>query len=490
MENDIKSTLQKVALSIRSLSMDAIQKANSGHPGLPMGCAEIGSVLYGNILKFHHENLDWINRDRFVLSAGHGSMLLYSLLHLSNCDMNMEDLKTFRQLGSKTPGHPENFLARGVETTTGPLAQGLGAAVGMALAGKILAQKFNTPQRKIFDYTVFTLVGDGCVMEGLSNEVSSFAGHYQLDNLVVLYDSNDICLDGDLKECFSENVQQRFDAYGFDTKTIDGHSFQEIEEALLWAQNPNGRPKMIICKTQIGKGSPNKAGTSSVHGSPLGLEELSLARKNLGIPEEGDFYVAPGVQEFFSEVNDRNAKIYTEWHGVFSEWKVENPDLSEVLDQMRNPDFSCLEESLPQFTPGEKLAGRKSSQACIQVLAEEIPSLIGGSADLSCSDSTGIKSEGILTGKDFSARNIKFGVRELGMSGICSGMALTGFFTPFCGTFLTFSDYLRPSLRLNSLMGLKVTYQFTHESVCLGEDGPTHQAVEHAAALRTIPGCY
>lgn len=490
MDMKVKQSLEAVALSIRSLSMDAIQKANSGHPGLPLGCAEIGSVLYGRVLQYHHKDLAWPNRDRFVLSAGHGSMLLYSLLHLSDCGMSMEDIKSFRQLGSTTPGHPENFISGGVETTTGPLGQGLGAAVGMALAGKILAQKFNTPKHTIFDYSVYVLAGDGCIMEGLSSEVSSFAAHNQLDNLVVLYDSNDICLDGDLSECFSEDVPKRFEAFGFEHITIDGHNLEELEKAFLWAKNKNSKPKLIICKTQIGKGSPNRAGTSSVHGSPLGMEELNLTKQTLGIPENEEFYIAPGTREFFEEVNRKNSVSYDQWYENFSMWKEENPHLSQVLDQMKNPDFQSLEDKLPRFEPNTQLAGRKSSQECIQVIAKEIPSFIGGSADLSCSDSTTIKTDGMLTPEDFSQRNIKFGVRELGMSGICSGLALSEFFTPYCGTFLTFSDYLRPSLRLSSLMGLKVTYQFTHDSIFLGEDGPTHQPVEHAAALRTIPGCY
>jgi transketolase len=490
MDGKLRSTLGDVATSIRSLSMDAIQTANSGHPGLPLGCAEIGAVLYGKCLRFSNRNLDWINRDRFVLSAGHGSMFLYSLLHLSNSGVSLDDLRQFRQLGSITPGHPEVDVTPGVEMTTGPLGQGLGTAVGMALGGKILASKFNSSRHRVFDYTVYTLAGDGCMMEGLSSEVSSFAGHYQLDNLVVLYDANDICLDGNLKECFSDDVNARFCSFGFETCTIDGHDVDEIFEALQWSKNQNGKPKLIICKTTIGKGSPNKSGTSSVHGSPLGAEEIRKTKENLGLSPDETFQIIPGVSEYFNQVCERGQKLYQNWAKDYEVWQEENPDKAALLDKMRKPSFEGLEGKLPRFMPGETLAGRKSSQACIQVLAKELPSLIGGSADLSCSDSTGIKEEGILSAENYSARNIKFGVREFGMSAISSGLALTGFFTPYCGTFLTFSDYLRPSLRLASLIGLKLTYQFTHDSVFLGEDGPTHQPVEHAAALRTIPGFY
>ncbi len=488
MDKELRNKLNDVATSIRSLSMDAIQTANSGHPGLPLGCAEIGAVLYGECLKFSNRNLDWINRDRFVLSAGHGSMFLYSLLHLSQCGVSLDELRHFRQLGSITPGHPETELTPGVEMTTGPLGQGLGTAVGMALGGKILASKFNSSHHKIFDYTVYTLAGDGCMMEGLSSEVASFAGHYKLDNLVILYDANDICLDGDLKECFSEDVDGRFRSFGFETRSIDGHDLGQIYEALQWSKTQNGKPKLIICKTVIGQGSPGKCGTSSVHGSPLGNEEIRRTKENLGLSPDENFRIVPGVTDYFNQVCERGQKLYQQWAEGFDAWKEENPKKAVLLEKMHHPSLDGIEDKLPRFNPGDMLAGRKSSQACIQVLAQELPSLIGGSADLSCSDSTAMKDEKVLSAENYLGRNIKFGVREFGMSTIASGLVLTDFFTPYCGTFLTFSDYLRPSLRLASLIGLKLTYQFTHDSVFLGEDGPTHQPVEHAAALRTIPG--
>ena len=488
MEPQRKAKLEQIALGIRSLSIDAIEKANSGHPGLPLGCAEIGAILYGGALKYYQKDLEWINRDRFVLSAGHGSMLLYSLLHLSGCGLTLEDIKNFRQLHSLTPGHPETFETPGVEMTTGPLGQGLAASVGIALAGKILGERFNKKDAEIFDYNVFGLAGDGCMMEGVAHEACSLAGHLGLSNLTVLYDANDICLDGDLDECFSEDVWKRFESYGFEVTEIDGHDLFAIEEALEWAKTITDKPQLIICKTIIGYGSPNKAGTSSVHGSPLGSEELKLTKSKLGLNPEKSFEVHGEVYEYFENQEKINKKRYDEWQILYRYYQQKYPQDFATLNAMAKPDLDNLEAQLPKFETGEMLAGRKSSQACIQVLAEQIPSFIGGSADLSCSDSTTIKGDGIISRYSTNERNIKYGVREFGMSAVAAGMAVTGFFRPMVGTFLCFSDYLRPSLRLSSLIGLPVIYQFTHDSVFLGEDGPTHQPVEHAAALRTIPG--
>ena len=488
MESQRKAKLEQIALSIRSLSMDAIQKANSGHPGLPLGCAEIGAVLYGGALKYYQKDLDWINRDRFVLSAGHGSMFLYSLLHLSGCGLSLDDIKDFRQLHSKTPGHPEVYETPGVEMTTGPLGQGLAASVGMALAGKILGERFNKPDAEIFNYNVFSLAGDGCIMEGVAHEACSLAGHLGLSNFTILYDANDICLDGDLDECFSEDVWKRFESYGFEVTEIDGHDLFAVEEALEWAKTITDKPQLIICKTTIGYGSPNKAGTSSAHGSPLGPDELKLTKAQLGLDPEKFFQVNQEVYNYFRDLEQSNKEDYEDWRDLYLQYQEKYPKEFALLNSMREPDLENLESQLPQFEAGEMLAGRKSSQACIQVLADKLPSFIGGSADLSCSDSTTIKSDGIISSDNSEQRNIKYGVREFGMSAVAAGMALTGFFRPMVGTFLCFSDYLRPSLRLSSLIGLPVVYQFTHDSVFLGEDGPTHQPVEHAAALRTIPG--
>ncbi|MEE2925494.1 MAG: transketolase [bacterium] len=488
MESQRKAKLEQIALSIRSLSMDAIQKANSGHPGLPLGCAEIGAVLYGGALKYYQKDLDWINRDRFVLSAGHGSMFLYSLLHLSGCGLSLDDIKDFRQLHSTTPGHPEVYETPGVEMTTGPLGQGLAASVGMALAGKILGERFNKPDAEIFNYNVFSLAGDGCIMEGVAHEACSLAGHLGLSNFTILYDANDICLDGDLKECFSEDVWKRFESYGFEVTEIDGHDLFAVEEAFEWAKTITDKPQLIICKTTIGYGSPNKAGTSSAHGSPLGPDELKLTKANLGLDPEKFFQVNEEVYNYFRDLEQSNKEDYEDWQDLYLQYQEKYPKEFSLLNSMREPDLENLESKLPKFEAGEMLAGRKSSQACIQVIADKLPSFIGGSADLSCSDSTTIKSDGIISSDNSEQRNIKYGVREFGMSAVAAGMALTGFFRPLVGTFLCFSDYLRPSLRLSSLIGLPVIYQFTHDSVFLGEDGPTHQPVEHAAALRTIPG--
>ena len=488
MESQRKAKLEQIALSIRSLSMDAIQKANSGHPGLPLGCAEIGAVLYGGALKYYQKDLDWINRDRFVLSAGHGSMFLYSLLHLSGCGLSLDDIKDFRQLHSITPGHPEVYETPGVEMTTGPLGQGLAASVGMALAGKILGERFNKPDAEIFNYNVFSLAGDGCIMEGVAHEACSLAGHLGLSNFTILYDANDICLDGDLDECFSEDVWKRFESYGFEVTEIDGHDLFAVEEALEWAKTITDKPQLIICKTTIGYGSPNKAGTSSAHGSPLGPDELKLTKAQLGLDPEKFFQVNQEVYNYFRDLEQSNKEDYEDWRDLYLQYQEKYPKEFALLNSMREPDLENLESQLPQFEAGEMLAGRKSSQACIQVVADKLPSFIGGSADLSCSDSTTIKSDGIISSDNSEQRNIKYGVREFGMSAVAAGMALTGFFRPMVGTFLCFSDYLRPSLRLSSLIGLPIVYQFTHDSVFLGEDGPTHQPVEHAAALRTIPG--
>ena len=490
MEPQRKAKLEQIALGIRSLSMDAIQKANSGHPGLPMGCAEIGAVLYGGALKYYQKDLEWMNRDRFVLSAGHGSMFLYSLLHLSGCGLSLNDIQSFRQLHSLTPGHPEIFETPGVEMTTGPLGQGLAASVGIALAGKILGERFNKPDAEIFNYNVFSLAGDGCIMEGVAHEACSLAGHLGLSNFTVLYDANDICLDGNLDECFSEDVWKRFESYGFEVTEIDGHDLFAVEEALEWAKTIIDKPQLIICKTTIGYGSPNKAGTSSAHGAPLGSEELKLTKTGLGLDPDKFFQVSDEVYKYFEGLEQTNRMNYEEWQNLYLQYQEKYPKEFAVLNAMKDPDLEDLESQLPEFEVGEMLAGRKSSQACIQVVADKLPSFIGGSADLSCSDSTTIKSDGIISSSNSDQRNIKYGVREFGMSAVAAGMALTGFFRPMVGTFLCFSDYLRPSLRLSSLIGLPVIYQFTHDSVFLGEDGPTHQPVEHAAALRTIPGTH
>lgn len=487
LDSSLKDHLEKAALTIRGLSIDAVQKANSGHPGLPLGCAEIGAYLWGSFLKYNPKNPHWMNRDRFILSAGHGSMLLYSTLFLSGYALTLEDLESFRQLHSKTPGHPESLDTPGVETTTGPLGQGLGNAVGQALGLKILEDKFNTEETKLLSPKVVTLMGDGCVMEGVSNEVSSLAGHLKLNNLIAIYDANGVCLDGPISETMSENTKMRYQALGWDVKEINGNNLDEIHAALAPLREKQEKPTLIIARTVIGFGSPNKQGTSGVHGSPLGTEELELTKENLGLPLE-PFYVPQSVKDFFREKLPADIALETEWHKNFDKWSHENPELKKVWEEMASKALPAdLEEELRNFAIKSPVAGRKASHDTLTFLGERLPFLYGGSADLSVSDLTMMQPFPIIKPGDYRGRNIKYGVREFGMATMASGLAETGMILPFIGTFLTFSDYMRNAIRLASLMKLQVIYQFTHDSIFLGEDGPTHQPIEHYAALRAIP---
>lgn len=484
---DLKQTLGKIANTIRALSMDAVQKANSGHPGLPLGCAEIGAYLFGYALNHNPKNSKWINRDRFILSAGHGSMLLYSCLYLSGYQLTLDDLKNFRQLHSKTPGHPESFVTDGVETTTGPLGQGSGNAVGQALGFKILAEKFNTTSHEIFNNKIFCLVSDGDIMEGVCSEVSSLAGHFRLDNLIFIYDSNQISLDGPLSEAFSEDTKNRYQSYGWDVYEIDGHDLDQIHRVISHIRETQERPCIIIAHTVIGKGSPNKAGTHHAHGSPLGPEEVKLTKEALGLPEE-DFFVPQAVTAYFKERLAQDAEKEERWKKTFEAWSKENPDKKAILEQMSTQvDIPDLEEKLKSISIKAPVAGRKASQDVLNVLGDLLPQLYGGSADLSVSDLTMMKKFPIVAPGVFFGRNIKFGVREFGMATMATGLAQTNFIIPFIGTFLTFSDYMRNAIRLAALQGVHVIYQFTHDSIFLGEDGPTHQPIEHYAALRAIP---
>lgn len=490
MDADFKKILSKIAITVRSFSMEAVQKANSGHPGLPMGCAEFGAFLYGSLLRHNPKNPKWLNRDRVVLSAGHGSMWLYSLLHLSGFGLSLDDIKHFRQLHSKTPGHPEYHITDGVEATTGPLGQGVGNAVGQAFGLKILADRFNREDYPLFTAKVYCLAGDGCIMEGVSSEASSFAGHLGLDNLVLIYDANQVTLDGFLVESFSEQVKMRYSAYGFDVFEIDGYDFDRMQEVFTYIRDHQTRPCFVMMRTIIGKGSPHKAGTSQAHGSPLGVEEVEEIKKALGLPEK-DFYVPQAVYQFFETKLVKSMSLEQKWKEMFREWSEKYPDLYRLFLQMAEKRLpNDLEEKLRAIEMKSSLATRVGSQVVLNTLSDLIPQLIGGSADLSSSDMTMMKRFPIIEKDQYSGRNIKYGVREFGMATIATGLAETNMIVPYIGTFLTFSDYMRNAIRLAALSKIQVIYVFTHDSVFLGEDGPTHQPIEHLASLRTIPNVH
>lgn len=490
LDPELKENLEKIANTIRGLSMDAVQKANSGHPGLPMGCAEIGAYLFGYALKQNPKDSHWANRDRFILSAGHGSMLLYSCLHLAGYKLSLDEIKNFRQLHSQTPGHPELHETDGVETTTGPLGQGIGNAVGQALGFKLLGTQFNTVSHQIFNNKIVVLMGDGDVMEGVSSEVSSLAGHLKLDNLIVFYDSNKICLDGPVYETLSENTKLRYQAYGWDVFEVNGHDLDEVHTAYQQIMEAQERPCLIIAHTVIGEGAPNKAGTHQAHGSPLGVEEVKAAKEALGLPQT-PFYIPQTVLDFFQHKRVHDQALEDAWKKNFDAWGKKNPEMLARFELMSRRSIpQDLEEKLKAIPIKSPVGGRKASQDVIAVLADMLPYLYGGSADLSGSDLTMMKKFPIVAPGLFTGRNIKFGVREFGMATIATGLAETYMIIPFIGTFLTFSDYMRNAIRLCSLMKMHVIYQFTHDSIFLGEDGPTHQPIEHYATLRAIPNLH
>lgn len=487
MDAELKKNLGKIASTIRGLSMEAVQKANSGHPGLPMGCAEFGAYLYGVLLRHNPKNSKWLGRDRFILSAGHGSMLLYSCLHLSGFNVSMEEIKRFRQLHSVTPGHPEYGITDGVEATTGPLGQGVANAVGQALGLKLLAAKFNSQEYPLFDGKVYCLAGDGCIMEGVSSEASSLAGHLNLDNLILVYDANQISLDGPLVDCMTEDVKMRYKAYGWEVHDLDGYDLEAMNDLFTKLRAHQNRPALVMMHTLIGKGSPNKEGSHKAHGSPLGVEEVELTKKLLGLSEE-DFFVPQSVYDFFEKKRVKEAALEQKWKEMLRNWGEEKPELYAEFMKMvekRLPDN--LEEQLKKIEIKNPIATRSSSNSVLNVLGDLLPQLYGGSADLSSSDMTLMKKLPIVTNDNFSGRNIKYGVREFAMAACAAGLATTDMITPYIGTFLTFSDYMRNAIRLAALSKIQVIYQFTHDSIFLGEDGPTHQAVEHLAALRAIP---
>lgn len=479
--------LEKIAGTIKQLSIESIQKASSGHPGMPLGCAELAAYLYGYVLRYNSKDSRWVNRDRFVLSAGHGSALLYSCLHLAGFDVNLEDLQQFRQLQSRTPGHPEFRETDGVEATTGPLGQGVGNAVGMALSLKMLGARFNQPANSIFDAKVYCLAGDGCFMEGVSHEACSFAGSLGLDNLVLIYDHNEIILDGTLHDVSIEDTKQRFLAYGWDVFETDGHDFESLHQVFTQIKKSQCKPTLIIAHTIIGHGSP-KEGTNKAHGSPLGEDGVAQTKSFWHLPEE-KFFVPSVVKMFFAAKQQEGKKLQEEWQERFRVWSKQAPEQhQEYLRLIQEISIQELEEILNLIDMPESIAGRAASNKVIQVLAEDIPSLVGGSADLSSSDGTWIAKEGTISASDFLGRNIRYGVREFGMGTIMNGLAYSQVFRPFGGTFLVFSDYLRSAIRLAALSKLPVIYQFTHDSIFVGEDGPTHQPIEQIMSLRAIPG--
>jgi transketolase len=476
--------------TIRTLSIDAVEQANSGHPGMPMGAAPMAYVLWTRFMRHNPSNPRWFNRDRFVLSAGHGSMLLYSLLHLCGYDLHMEDLQQFRQWGSRTPGHPEFGHTPGVEATTGPLGQGIGMAVGMAMAEAHLAAVYNRESFPVIDHYTYVICGDGDLMEGVSAEAASLAGHLQLGKLIVLYDSNDISLDGDVRLSFTENVGARFAAYGWQVlKVADGNDLEAIEHALAEARADQHRPSLIEVKTTIGYGSPNKAGKAASHGSPLGKEEVRLVKEAYGWPHE-PFHVPQEVRVHFDTIKKEGERQEAAWRRLFASYRASYPELaSQLLMVIEGQLPDGWDSNLPWYTPESgRMATRQASGHAINALAPRLPMLIGGSADLATSNNTTIKGSPIFHPENYAGRNIWFGVREHAMGAALNGMALHGGLLPYGGTFFVFSDYLRPAIRLAALMRQRVIYVFTHDSVAVGEDGPTHEPIEHLPSLRAIPG--
>lgn len=476
---------------IRTLSMDAIQKANSGHPGAPMGLAPAAYVLWTRVMKHNPENPGWLDRDRFVLSAGHASMLLYSLLHLSGYGVTLDDIKNFRQWGSNTPGHPEFGHTPGVETTTGPLGQGFANAVGMAMAERHLAARFNRPGHEIVDHYTYTICGDGDMMEGVSSEAASLAGHLGLDRLICIYDDNKISIEGSTDITFTEDVALRYKAYNWHIlKVGNGNDMDAIFDALLEAKAETERPSLIILSTHIAFGSPNKQDTAAAHGAPLGEEEVRLTKKNLGIPEDSSFLIPEKVLNRFRKCIDTGKEAEAGWQAKYQAYSKEYPDLTKQwVDAMSGFLTAGWDSKIPEFSTSDgPIATRAASGMVLNAIAANLPTLIGGSADLAPSNKTYMDASHEFQKDAYDGRNIRFGVREHAMGGTISGMFLHNGLRPYGGTFLVFADYMRPAIRAASLMKLPIIYVFTHDSIAVGEDGPTHQPVEHLATLRAIPG--
>jgi len=473
--------------TIRFLAVDAVQKANSGHPGMPMEASDLAYVLWTKIMRYNPKNPQWLNRDRFVLSAGHGSMLLYALLYLTGYNLTLDEIKAFRQWNSKTPGHPEYGCTPGVETTTGPLGQGFATGVGMAMAERFLANRFNRPDFPLVDYFIFSLVSDGDIMEGISSEAASLAGHIGLGNLIYIYLDNRITIEGPTDFALSEDVGRRFDAYNWQVQHVNGYDLTGIEESIQQAKGEKSKPSLIIARTNIAYGSPNKQDSADAHGAPLGEEEVALTKRHLQWPETPAFFVPEDVLLHFRQAEKRGQERENEWLSLWEAYKKSYPELAHEWENMhKEPDPSQWENSLPLFKPEDgAVATRSASGKVLQAVAPHLPGLIGGSADLAPSNNTFLKNFGEF--KNTGGRNIHFGIREHAMGAILNGMALSGALIPYGGTFLVFSDYMRPAIRLAAMMGLPVIYVFTHDSIGLGEDGPTHQPIEQLSSLRAVP---
>ena len=487
-----KPTRRELANAVRFLSIDAVEAAKSGHPGMPMGMADIAQVLWNDHLSHNPANPKWFNRDRFVLSNGHGSMLLYSLLHLSGYDLPIEELKNFRQLGHRTPGHPENFVTDGVETTTGPLGQGFANAVGFALAEKLLAQRFNRPGHEIVDHRTWVFLGDGCLMEGVSHEAASLAGTWGLGKLVAFWDDNRISIDGDTAGWFTDDTPARFEAYGWKViRDVDGHDPEAISAAIGEATADGDRPVLVCCRTTIGFGSPNKAGSESTHGAPLGADEIAATRKALGW-EHGPFEIPQAIADGW-DAREAGRELEQEWNQAFDAYRAAFPEEAAELLRRSKAELpegfaAAADAYIAKLqAEGPKVASRKASQMAIEAFAPHLPELVGGSADLAGSNLTMWSGSRDVAGSDADANYVYYGVREFGMTAISNGLALHGGFLPYDATFLVFSDYARNAVRMSALMGAQAIHVYTHDSIGLGEDGPTHQPVEHMAALRAIP---
>jgi transketolase len=475
--------------TIRCLAMDGVEKAKSGHPGMPMGAAPMAYVLWTRHLRHHPQKPKWANRDRFVLSAGHGSMLLYSLLHLTGYDLALDELKQFRQWGSRTPGHPENLLIEGIETTTGPLGQGFATGVGMAIAEKYLAAHFNRNGHELVDYKIYAIVSDGDLMEGISHEAASLAGHLGLDNIIYLYDDNHISIEGSTDIAFTEDVQQRFEAYGWFTQRVsDGNDLGAIDGAITAAKAQKGKPSLILVRTHIAYGAPHAQDTAEAHGAPLGDAEITLTKQAYGWPSEEKFFVPPGALSEFRKCVERGDKAEATWQQRLEAYRKASPELAAEWDRFVKGELPAgWKEKLPLFKPSDgAMATRQASGKVLAAIAPNLPTLLGGSADLSPSNNTYVKGLGDFSKANYGGKNFHFGVREHAMGAALNGMALSGLI-PYGGTFLIFSDYVRPAVRLAALMEVRSIFVFTHDSIFLGEDGPTHQPVEHLAALRVIP---